>query len=130
MLEKFTIPVTTAADGSFTGFAQQGPARGEIKQVCYTPDPNTPLNSAATIALTGEETGIVIASHGSLGSSAFSRPYMQQIYGTDGTAALYAAAGTKVYAPIVLGGERLKLVISGGGNALIGTFDIYVDRTA
>lgn len=123
MIELIAIPATTAADGTFTGYSI--PVRGRVLQVAYVPG-SPALDTASVIALTGESSGIVIASHGSLGTAAFNRAYQAPVYGTTGTAALYAAGGTAVLSPIALAGERIKLVISAGGNAGVGTFNIYV----
>jgi hypothetical protein len=43
MIERHTITVTTDGSGAFTGFSPLS-ARGQIRQVCYTPDTNTNIN--------------------------------------------------------------------------------------
>jgi hypothetical protein len=43
MIERHTITVTTDGSGAFTGFSPLS-ARGQIRQVCYTPDTLTPLD--------------------------------------------------------------------------------------
>jgi hypothetical protein len=52
MIERHTITVTTAGSGAFTGFSPLS-ARGQIRQVCYTPDTSTPLDTNTNINLTG-----------------------------------------------------------------------------
>ena len=52
MVERHTITVTTDGGGALTGFSPLS-ARGEIRQVCYTPDTSTPLDTNTNINLTG-----------------------------------------------------------------------------
>ena len=52
MIERHTITVTTDGGGALTGFSPLS-ARGEIRQVCYTPDTSTPLDTNTNINLTG-----------------------------------------------------------------------------
>jgi hypothetical protein len=52
MVERHTITVTTDGGGALTGFSPLS-ARGEIRQVCYTPDTSTPLHTNTNINLTG-----------------------------------------------------------------------------
>lgn len=123
-IEVARIPVTTDPSGAATAFSSF-PIDGEILQIAYTPDAVNPLDTAASIAITGKSSGIVLASHGNLGTSAFNRVYQQPVYGTDATPALYAAAGKPLLAPVVINQELVKLVVSAGGNVKSGTFDIY-----
>ena len=51
----------------------------------------------------------------------------QATHGTDGTAALYAAAGTAVRDKIGAAEDRVKIVVSAGGNATTGTFHVVVE---
>jgi len=119
------IVATTDASGNFTGFTQ-GAVNGKVEQVSYIPDGATPLDTNSDLDITGEVTGLVVANHDNIGTAAFTRAYRQATHNADGSAALYAAAGTPVNDKVAIAGERLKLVIAQGGNTKSGTFDIIV----
>lgn len=121
------IVATTDGSGNFTG-QTQGAVNGAIEHVRYTPDGAAPLDTGADLDIVGETTGIVVANHDDIGTSAFTRAYRQATHGIDGAAALYAADGSAVLDKVVVAGERLTLTIAGGGNAKSGTFDIVVSN--
>ena len=50
----------------------------------------------------------------------------QATHGTDGTAALYAAAGAAVRDHIALANDRIKIQIASGGNTKTGTFHFVI----
>jgi hypothetical protein len=52
MIQRHTITVTTDGSGAFTGFLAAVRAR-PVRQVCYTPDTSTPLDTNTNINLTG-----------------------------------------------------------------------------
>lgn len=123
-VERHVVSVTTDASGDFTGYTPV--VKGEVLQVRYIPDGTSPLDTGADLDITCEQSGVVVANHDNIGTSAFTKAYRQASHGVDGTAALYAAGGAAVNAPIVAASERLKLVIANGGNAKSGVFHIYV----
>lgn len=120
--ERHRIEVTTDASGDFTGYTV--PVWGRVVQVLYTPGAS-PIDTNGDLDITGETTGIVIANHDNIGTSAFTKAYRQPTHTAAGAAAIYAATDG-VLDHVWIAGERIKLVIANGGNTLSGTFDIWV----
>lgn len=121
------LSVTTAADGSAT-VKTEGAVTGAIEHVRYTPDGSTPIDTNGDLNIVGEATGIVVANHDNIGTSAFTKAYRQATHGIDGAAAVYAAAGSPVLDKITIAGERLVLTIANGGDTKSGIFDIVVSN--
>jgi hypothetical protein len=125
MIKRFTVPVTTDASGDFSGATAA--TSGEVVQVRYIPDGSSPLATGADLTLTAGTSGVVIANHENIGTSAFTKVYRQATHGVDGSASLYAAGGEPVESCIYVAQETIDLVIANGGNALSGVFHIYVE---
>src|SRR5438128_11707249 len=103
-----TITLTTAADGTFTGYADA--CSGKILAIRYVKPGAGGFDNGSTITVTLETTGIAVWSEANVNASATRFPRAATC-GTDGTAALYAAAGTAVNDKIPVANERIKLVI-------------------
>lgn len=117
------IDVTTDAGGAATGFSL--PINGLIESIRYFPDASTPLATGSTVTFTGDASGIGVLTKANLGTIAATFVPRQPTHlNSDGSAALYAAAGTGVLDKIALAGERMKLVVASGGNAVKGRFDV------
>lgn len=114
-VERFQVAVTTAADGSATAYSE--PVNGLLKQIRYV---KGNFDNGSTIAITSEETGETLWTEANVNASATRAP-RQATHGTDGAAALYAAAGAAVMDMIAVTG-RIKIVIAAGGNAKTATF--------
>jgi len=123
-VDRYKVAILTSAGGAFTGYTTV--VQGRVLQYRYVPDGTTPLDTGADLDITGEESGIVVASQANIGTAAFSKAPRQATHGVDGTASLYAAAGLAVQDGVVVDGERLKVVIAQGGNAKSGTLHIWV----
>ena len=127
-ITNYRLDVTTDASGNATVFSQGG-VNGYIEQIQYTPGAN-PLATGADVTLTEENTGVPILTQSNIGTAAFtSAPRQPTHSNADGSAALYAAAGTNVRTRIALTGGRIKLVVAQGGNALSGSFNVAVADT-
>jgi hypothetical protein len=123
-MQRHVIPVTTDASGDFTGYTPN--VSGRVLQVRYVPDGTSPLDTGADLDITGETSGVVVANHDNIGTSAFTRVYRQKTHSETGAELLYAASGEPVEEYVYLVGERLKLVIAQGGEAKSGTFHIVI----
>lgn len=121
MIRRFTVAVTTASDGSATAYSPY--LSGYLHQILYVKDDFT---DGVDFTITAEATGETIWTESNVNASAVKAP-RQATHSTAGVAALYAAGGTAVGAPIALGRDRVKIVIASGGNATSGTFNIVVD---
>ena len=119
-----TVAITTDTGGDDTEYTAV--VTGCVAQVRYIPDATTPLDTGADLDITGEDTGIVVANHDNIGTSAFTVAYRQATHAVDGSASLYAAAGEPVEAPVCVANERLKVVIANGASTKSGTFYIWI----
>lgn len=124
-IQLVTIPVTVSAGGAATVYSD-GPVVGLVRQLRYVPDGSTPLDTGADVTITGETTGVAIATLTDIGTSAFTKGIRQASHDATGVAALYAAAGQPVDVEVALAQERIKLVVAQGGNAKSGTFYLWV----
>lgn len=120
-IQRLAIPVTTAADGSFTGYSDR--VTGKISAVRYVKPQSGGFDDGSTITLTAEATGEAIWSEANVNASATRAP-RQATHSVAGAASLYAAAGAAVTDQVALANDRVKVVIASGGNAKAGT--IYV----
>jgi hypothetical protein len=119
---RYTVAVTTAADGSATVYTD-GPVTGKISQIRYV---KTDFADGSTITLSSEATGETIWTEAAVNASATRAP-RQATHSTAGVAALYAAAGAAVNDKIALANDRVKIVIAAGGDSKVGTFHILVE---
>lgn len=117
-LQKTVVAVTTIADGSQTAYSPV--LTGEIVNVVYT---KSSFADGVDFVITNEGTAQGIWSEDNVNASKTVCPG-QPIHTQAGVAALYAAAGQGVLAPLVLVNERVKIVIAAGGDTKAGTFTI------
>ena len=121
--QRFTVPVTTASDGTATAYTPV--FTGQVLSIGYVKDGTVPFSNGVAFAVTSEATGQTVWGQTGVNASATVSP-RQATHGTDGTASLFAAAGTAVQGPIVLANDRLQIAVSGGGNAKAGSFVVIV----
>lgn len=119
-----TVAVTTNGSGAATEYTSV--VTGCVAQVHYIPDGTAPLDTGADLDITLETTGVIVANHDNIGTSAFTRVYLQATHAADGSASLYAGSGEPVEAPICVANDRLKVVIANGASTKSGTFYIWV----
>ena len=118
------IAVTTSAAGAFS--ATTLTMTGRVLQYRYVPDPSTPLATGTNMVIAGATTAVAIVTASSIGTSAFQKAPRQPTHAVaDGSALLYAAGGT-AQSDFIYVDEPLTLTITSGGNALKGTFYIWV----
>ena len=123
--ERFVFTLTVDASGDTTVYSAT-PATGMIGQIRYVPDGSTPLDTGADLTITGEVSGLPIATLSNIGLSAVTWAPRQATHSTAGAAALYAAAGQAVNDPIAIAGERIKVVVAQGGVSKTGTLYVWV----
>lgn len=117
--------LTTDGSGNATVFSPQA-VQGEIRSIRYVPDGSIPLTNTATVTITLEGTGLPILTIGAIGSVAATWAPSQPTHSPAATAALYAAGGTAINDRIGICNERIKVVVSGGGNAKTGVLYVWV----
>jgi len=120
-MKRYSVSVTTAADGSATVYSPR--LSGKIHQIEYV---KTDFANGVDFAITGEATGVGLWTESDVNASAVRAP-RQATHSQVGAASLYAAGGTAVQASVALASDRVKIVIAQGGNAKTGTFHILVD---
>lgn len=122
-IKKYTIPVTTDGDGAATAYSEEA-VTGRILQVRYVPGAQ-PIDTNGDIDITLEDTGVVIANHDNIGTSAFTRCYRQPTHEEDGSEQEFAA-GLSVHEPVYASKERIKVVVANGAASKSGTFHVWV----
>lgn len=120
-LRKFTVPVTTAADGSATVYSPY--LSGYVHQIQYV---KTNFADGVDFTITAEATGETIWTEANVNAAVVKAP-RQATHTTAGVASLYASGGTAVQERIALSRDRVKIVIATGGNATTGSFNILID---
>lgn len=121
-IQRLTVAVTTAADGSATAYTD-GPVTGKISQVRYA---KTDFADGVDFTITSEATSETIWAESDVNASATRAP-RQATHSTAGVAALYAGGGSAVLAPIAVANDRIKIVIAAGGDTKTGTFHVMVE---
>ncbi|MBF0358868.1 MAG: hypothetical protein HQL70_09690 [Magnetococcales bacterium] len=113
--------VTTAADGTATAYIPV--VSGRLSQIRYVKDDYA---AGVDFTITNETTGETLWTEADVNASVTVAP-RQPTHGTDGAAALYAAAGTAVNDQIVLVNDRIKIAIAQGGDSKSGTFHFTLE---
>ena len=121
MIRRFTVAVTTAADGSATAYSPY--LSGYLNTIQYVKDD---FADGVDFTITAEATGETLWTESNVNAAAVKAP-RQATHSTAGVAELFAAGGTAVSDRIALGRDRVKIVIASGGNATSGTFNIVID---
>lgn len=119
-----TLTLTVDASGDATVYSER--VQGRVLQLRYVPDATTPLDTGADLTITGEDTGVAIATLVNIGTAALTKVPRQATHGIDGSASLYAAAGEPVEEPVYLAGERIKCVVAQGGVSKTGQLHIFI----
>lgn len=118
--ERHVVSITTNAAGAGTGYTPA--VSGEIAEIHYV---KTDFDNGVDFSITAEATGETIWAEDNVNAST-SRAPRQATHSTAGVAALYAAGGTAVQAPIVIANDRVKIAVTSGGNVKSGTFHVVV----
>lgn len=121
-IRKFTVPVTTASDGTATVYSPY--LSGYIESIQYV---KTNFADGVDFTITADVTGETLWTESNVNAAVVKRP-RAATHTTAGVASLYAAGGTAVQDRIALSRDRVKVVIAQGGNATTGSFVITVDE--
>lgn len=118
--ERHVVSLTTAADGSATGYTPV--VTGRISAIHYV---KGDFADGVDFTVTAEATGESIWAETNVNASATRAP-RQLTYSQTGSSIAYAAT-FGVYDQIVLARDRVKIVIAQGGDTKSGTFHIVVE---
>lgn len=124
-IDRQVLDLTVNASGDATVYTTL-PVTGRVLQLRYVPHASTPLDTNADVTVTGETTGVAIATLTNIGTSAFTTVPRQATHDVTGAALVYIAAGQPVTEPVYLAGERIKVVVAQGGASKIGTLHVAV----
>jgi hypothetical protein len=119
--QRHTVALTTAADGSATGYTPV--VTGKISAIHYL---KTDFDNGVDFTVTSEATGQGIWAELDVNASAVRAP-RQATHSTAGVASLYAAAGTAVQDKIAVAEDRIKIVIAQGGDTKSGTVIVVLE---
>ncbi len=118
------IEITTDASGAATAYSR--PFSGRLAGLYVDNGAGgSALAATADLTITVEETGAPVLTITDLSADAWYAPGIP-VYGTSGTAALYAGGGTAVLSPLPIDG-RIKIVLSQGGATKTGYITAYVE---
>jgi hypothetical protein len=120
-IRRFSVPVTTAADGSATAYSPF--FSGYVHSIAYQ---KTDFADGVDFTITAEATAQSLWTEENVNAAAIKSP-RQPTHSQAGVAALYASGGTAVADRIALARDRVKIAIASGGNTKTGTFVIIVD---
>lgn len=114
--------VTAAVDGSgdFTGYSPV--ISGKILAIHYV---KTDYTDGVDFTITVEATAQGLWTESNVNAAKTVAP-RQPTHDLIGVASLYAAAGEGVETPVVVGNDRVKIVIANGGVSKTGAFHIIV----
>lgn len=124
-IQRYDFTLDCSSGGAATVYSNDV-VRGEVRQITYTPDGSSPLSTNTDLTITGETTGIAIATLTDIGTAVVSWAPRLATHTVLGAAALYAGSGVAVLDRIALAGERIKVIVAQGGTSLKGQLSIWV----
>lgn len=119
-MKRYKVTVTTAADGTATGYSPR--LSGELHSIQYV---KTDYANGVDFTITSEATGENLWTQVDVNASVVVYP-RAPTHSQAGVAALYAAGGTAVMARPALANDRVKIVLAQGGATKVGAFHILV----
>jgi hypothetical protein len=119
--ERYAVALTTDAAGDVTGYTPV--ITGKISQIRYV---KTDFANGVDFDVTLEATGETVWDQNDVNASATVAP-RQATHSTAGVAALYAAGGTAVQDKIALANDRVKIVVSQGGDVKSGVVHVVIE---
>jgi hypothetical protein len=118
---RFTVNVTTAADGSYTGYTPF--LSGKLCAIHYVKNNFT---DGVDFTITAEATGETLWTESNVNAAKVCMP-RGATHSNAGVAALYASGGVAVNDLIRLSRDRVKIVLASGGNATTGAFIVIIE---
>jgi hypothetical protein len=120
-IRRFVVPMTVDAAGD--GIFYTPPIHGELVSIRYV---KIDFADGIDFVCTLETTGETVWAEDTLNASATRYPRAAS-HSTAGVAALYASGGVAVLDRIGIGGDRIKIVVDGGGVSKSGTLHVTID---
>jgi len=123
-IRRFVVPVVTDDQGDAEVYSPF--VSGKLVSIRYVKAAEDSFTDGVDFAITSEVTGAAIWAEDDVNASATRHPRVATNT-TAGSAVTYDGAAAAVLTKIVLGDDRLKIVISDGGDTHGGTFHITLD---
>ncbi len=120
-VRRFEVDLVVDASGDGTFYTPK--IFGHLVSFRYV---KTDFADGVDFVCTNETSGETLWSEDSVNASATRHP-RAATHSTLGAAALYASGGVAVLDRIALGGDRVKIVVDGGGVSTTGTLHVTVD---
>ncbi len=123
-VKKHVVAVKTNASGDATAYTAE-PLNGRILKIIYTKHPTNPFDAGVDFTITTEDTkqNLWVESNVDAPKSVCPAEKVQDTSGAD-IVYIIGEVNFNVYAHINAAFERVKIVVSNGGNAKDGTFTI------
>jgi len=115
--------ITDATSGNVTTYAAAGILHGKIYAIRYE---KTDFANGVDFVFSGETSGIPILTWSDANATGIKYP-RAATHDIIGAASLYAGSGEPVESLIPIANERIKIVVSNGGNATTGTFHLWIE---
>jgi hypothetical protein len=124
-IERYSVSVTTAADGSATAYSPT--ITGAISSIAYVADGTNPYAATVDFAITIEATGQGLWTQADITASGTRAP-RQPVHEQDGTDRFFQGTSSEhtVCDLICVADDRIKIVLAQGGNAKTGRFIVTV----
>lgn len=122
-IRRHVVPVVTEYGGDAEIYSPR--ISGKLVSIRYVKPGSGNFEDGVDFALTSEATGATLWAEDDVNASATRHP-RAPTHTVAGVAALYAASGA-VNTKIALGNDRVKIVVTDGGDETTGTFHITVD---
>lgn len=114
-VERHTVAITTAADGSATAYTPV--VTGRVAAIHYV---KTDFTDGVDFTITAEATAESLWTDTNINASEIVNPVRA------GNLAGTGAASVFTEVPIFIANDRVKIVIASGGNAKVGTFYVVI----
>jgi hypothetical protein len=123
MIQTFPVTLTTDVSGAAAGYTPT--CSGFVLGVRYVPG-TLPIDTGATVTITGNVSGIPIITITGLGTSPLTvHPRAAAV--SVANAPLYYSGTAPVGVRIPIADEAVKIVVASGASTKSGTFFVYVD---
>jgi len=118
------VDITTNVDGDGVGYVSKvgGEDNGHLLAIRYV---KNDYDDGVGIVVTGETSGIEILTIANMNATVTEFPRGSASKQADGTDAEYAS-GYPVKVPIPIANERVKIVVSSGGDTKSGLFHVWI----
>lgn len=124
-MERIKVSLTTAANGSVTGYATPTVYGGFLQAIRYVPDGTAPFDTGVDFAITEAATGQAILTVSNAGTVAVTYYPRAATVTVLNAASLYAVDGAAVNTLIPVFGQ-IQIAVTNGGDTKVGVLYVYI----